>query len=467
MPLAKNRRNHLDRQTRRSSRPRLEPLEDRLLLYSTSGAAWPFPQRITFSVVPDGTSIGGVPSNLYSTLTSRFTPAAWSTALFEAAATWEAVANINLVPVADNGAAFNSGSYQQGDSNFGDIRISGIPHGVGVGSLAYTFLPPQINGASAAGDTVYNTSTPLQMNGTNYDLLTVAIHEFGYALGMGPSAINTAVMYGNYTSINQSLTSDDISGIDAIYSARQPDAWVQTWHNTTSAAAADITAGLNSSLQASISNTSIQNNTQTEWLKLTVPATTSGTLKVTMQSTNLSELSPEVEILNSSLHGVAVAYAADAFGATVTASIAVSPGQVYYIATSGANGGPTGTGAYGLLVNLGSGSQSPIAPPNTTAANTAGTGGGGYGASVVRAGGSTSPSPTTAAGSLLSVGTAAAYGQSFSANQNVPIVGATTPVGPLLLALPPAQEEDMVNSTLTSHSNRWLKASSAAPAFYR
>jgi hypothetical protein len=464
MPSVTDRRTHLDRQNRRQARPRLEPLEDRLLLYSTSGAIWPVPAHITFSIVPDGTSIGGVPSNLYSTLTARYTPAVWSADLFEAAAIWEQVANINLAPVGDNGAAFNSGPDQQGDPNFGDIRISGITNGLGAGTLAYTFLPPQINGGSAAGDTVYNTSQTFQVNNGNYDLLTVAIHEFGYALGMGPSAINSAVMYSDYTTLKPSLTSDDIAGIDSIYQARQPDAWVQTWHNTSAATAPDITAGLNSHLQASIANTSIQNSSQSEWFKLTVPATTSGTLKVTMQSTNFSLLSPGVEILNSSLQGVVYTSAPGAYGATVTDTISVSPGQVYYIATCAASGGPTSAGAYGLLINLGTGTMSPIAPPVTTTLDTAGSGGGGYGAAVVRGGGSGVLSPTSGAGSLLSVGTAAAYGQSFAANQITSIVGATTPAGPLLLALPPAQEDVVVNSMQTTRSNRSLIVGSAASA---
>ena len=49
-------------------RPALEGLEGRLLLSSTTGARWARPQRITYSFVPDGTSIGGVPSNLQATL---------------------------------------------------------------------------------------------------------------------------------------------------------------------------------------------------------------------------------------------------------------------------------------------------------------------------------------------------------------------------------------------------------------
>ena len=55
----------------RAVRPRLEGLEDRFLLYATTGTQWAKPKLITYSFVPDGTSIGGVPSNLQQTLNAQ------------------------------------------------------------------------------------------------------------------------------------------------------------------------------------------------------------------------------------------------------------------------------------------------------------------------------------------------------------------------------------------------------------
>ena len=45
-----------------SALPRVEDLEDRVLLYSAYGDQWTYDSRITYSFMPDGTSIGGVPS---------------------------------------------------------------------------------------------------------------------------------------------------------------------------------------------------------------------------------------------------------------------------------------------------------------------------------------------------------------------------------------------------------------------
>jgi hypothetical protein len=55
---------------------------------------------------------------------------------------------------------------------------------------------------------------------------------------------------------------------------------------------------------------------------------------------------------------------------------AVSPGQVYTIRCQGSTTGSSGFGAYGLQVNFGSLSQSPISAPNTTVAAAADQGGG-------------------------------------------------------------------------------------------
>src|SRR5437867_3057225 len=94
-----------------------------MLLYSTTGGMWTYPVRVTYSIVPDGTSIGGTPSNLQQTLSSL---PGWQKQIQKAAAVWEAATGINFVQVPDSGAPIGSIGNQQGDPQFGDIRISGM-----------------------------------------------------------------------------------------------------------------------------------------------------------------------------------------------------------------------------------------------------------------------------------------------------------------------------------------------------
>ncbi len=62
----------------------------------------------------------------------------------------------------------------------------------------------------------WTTGSPI-----NVDLQSVVTHEFGHALGLNHSALSSAVMYASYPAgtNKRTLTSDDISGEQAIYPA--------------------------------------------------------------------------------------------------------------------------------------------------------------------------------------------------------------------------------------------------------
>ena len=203
--------------TKRLAQPILELLEPRLLLYSDLGDQWTYDSRITYSFMPDGTSVGGISSVLFQTLNAKYATATWEGQIEEAASLWETVSNANLALVSDGGEADGINGDQQDDPRFGDIRIGMVPLGTGV--LAETFLPPPANGGTDAGDILFNSTINWQIN-SSYDLMTVAAHEFGHALGLGESTVSTAVMYGTYNGVKQALTSDDISGIQSIYGTR-------------------------------------------------------------------------------------------------------------------------------------------------------------------------------------------------------------------------------------------------------
>ena len=353
---------------------RLESLEDRLLLYSTLGANWVYGSRITYSFVPDGTSVGGTPSVLFQTLNARFPTATWQQQFQKAAAVWQAVANINLAQVTDDGTAIGANGNQQDDPRFGDIRIGAIPQSSG--TLAVCFLPPPINGGSDAGDIVFNSTINWQINSA-YDLQTVAIHEIGHALGMGalPDHLRLHVRLLT-TAMKQSLTTDDISGIQSIYGAPQYDQFnTNGQSNGSYTRAANITSYIDANAQIAIPSLDITTGSQTEWFYVTVPPSTTGTMVATVQSSNLSSLSPKVSVFTTSL-GLLGSASSSAYGDTVTVSVAgVRPGQSYYIRAAG-NAGGSPTGGFGLEMNFGSRAQAPIPPPNTVSPSSPTRGGG-------------------------------------------------------------------------------------------
>jgi len=352
----------------RATRPAVEGLEDRVLLYSTTGGRWTYPVEITYSIIPDGTSIGGIPSTLQQDL-SRQVPSyepGWQQQIEKAAAVWEAVADINLVQVADDGSPIGTAGNQQGDPRFGDIRIGGMAQSGG--QLAFAFAPPPFNGGTDAGDLFFNTSQWWQTNGTTYDLETVAIHELGHALGMGHSAIATADLYASYGGSKQALTSDDTTGIQSVYGTRAADPYDASQSNNSSTYATNITPYINGAGQIALSKPDITTSSDVDWYKMTAPTQTVGTMKVTMQSSNLSSLIPSVTVYNASLQ-VAGGSTGTNYGDTASVTVwGIQPGQVWYIKALAGTTGPGGVGAYGLLVNFGSSPQSAIAPPYTAVA---------------------------------------------------------------------------------------------------
>lgn len=352
--------------------PRTEGLEDRMLLYSATGGEWVYPIRITYSFVPDGTNIGGTSSNLNAQMASRgFTEQQWKDEFRKAAASWQIQANINLVEVSDSGDRLGVSGNQQGDSRFGDIRIGGIAQGSG--TLAVAYAPPPFNGGTLASDIIFNSSSTWNIN-SNYDVRSVAVHEFGHALGLDHSMVSSAAMYAYYNGMKQMPVTDDINGIRSIYDTRQADAYEP---NNNYTAATNLNGLIDANLQVSLSGLDAASATDADWFSVNVPAGTSGTMVVRMQSAGLSSLSPRVAVYSGGMTGLGQEIKANTFGDTASFTVnGVVAGEKYYFRASAAGWGITSAGAYAVQVNFGSLTQNPVAPPNTTVAEQPDQGGG-------------------------------------------------------------------------------------------
>ena len=339
---------------RKEVRPGVEGLESRIVLYSASGNAWPNPQVITISFMPDGTNLGGgVSSNLISSFNSKSNLAGkWQNVILQAAQEWAQQTNINFAVVPDNGAPEGSGANEQGDPGFGDIRIGG--YNFGSSTLALTNQPPSVNNFSIAGDITFNTGQAFNI-GSTYDLFTVAMHEFGHSLGLNESSVSSAIEYGTYVGKKTGLASDDIAGIRSIYSANGPrtaDAYnTNGSSNGTVSTAASINSLIStSSLTTLVPNLDITTAGQLEYFSFTAPAGTGSTLELDVQSSGLSLLAPKVTVYGSNGSTVlATANGAGKYGTTLTVSVpSVTAGEKFYVLVQGADTTQMGTGRYAL-----------------------------------------------------------------------------------------------------------------------
>ena len=352
----------------------VERLEDRILLYAVSGNAWPNKDLITISFVPDATNLGGGTSDLFAKFNLKFgTAATWQNQILKAAQYWAQQTNINFAVVSDNGTAAGSGSYQQGDPGFGDIRIGGF--NFGNTTLAQAYLPPPVNNYSIAGDIQINTSVTFNV-GTQYDLFTVMVHEFGHALGLNHSTTTTACMYATYNGVDSALNADDISGIKAIYSAgavRAKDANDLAAANETTSTAKLVTLDTTSKALV-INGMDLTTSTDIDYYKFVVPTGSTTTLKATVVSTGLSLLSPKVEIVVGTTTKATGAAGATEYGsaelATYTNATDLAAGKTVLIKVTSANAlAAFKTGKYALILNMGTGADPAYTVPTTTLAN--------------------------------------------------------------------------------------------------
>ena len=337
--------------------PTIEGLESRIVLYSASGNVWPSPQLITISFMPDGTNLsGGYKSNLISTFNSKSSLGNWENVILQAAQVWAQQTNINFAVVPDDGAPAGAGADEQGNPGFGDIRIGG--YNFGSSTLALTYQPPSANNFSIAGNMTFNTGQSFNI-GSTYDLFTVAMHEFGHALGLNDGSVSNAVMYGTYTGRKTGLASDDIAGIQSIYSAngpRTPDAYnTNGSSNGTLGTAAPIGSLINtSSLTALVPKLDITKAGQLEYFSFTAPAGAGSTLELDVQSGGLSLLAPELTVYGSNGSTVlASANGAGEYGTTLSVNITgVTAGEQFYVKVQGADTTQMGTGRYALGLNF-------------------------------------------------------------------------------------------------------------------
>jgi hypothetical protein len=369
----------------------VEQLESRLVPYAATGNAWPSPQLVTVSFVPDGTILGCngssyLTSNMFSVWNAHFgSPAVWQNQILKALQAWGQQTNINFTVVPDNGASLGSGSSQQGDPGMGDIRIGG--YNFGCPTLAQAMMPPPVNNYSIAGDIQFNTGQAFNV-GTTYDLFTVAMHEVGHALGLGHSTATgnpTPVMNAAYTGVHGGLSADDIAGIRAVYSLGLPraqDVYDAVLSNGSFTTATSLTALVDPPcLTALVTGLDVTTTADADYYSVLAPVGTSGTFQLQVQSSGLSLLAPKVTVYAAdqvTVLGSATATGTQGAALTVTVN-GVTAGQLLYVKVAGNTSvwtGPGaqmsnlfGTGAYALTMNFGTGPLPVVPLATTTLAN--------------------------------------------------------------------------------------------------
>jgi Matrixin/Clostridial hydrophobic W len=135
--------------------------------------------------------------------------------------TWSQVIPIDFVE-SSSSPTFKIGFHT---GNHGD----GAPFDGANGVLAHAFYPPPCGGVHA-GKMHFDEAELWRVNGSNFDLESVALHEIGHLLGLKHSNVPNSIMYAYYGGVRRTLTSDDIAGIQSLYGRRSASRLALTCH---------------------------------------------------------------------------------------------------------------------------------------------------------------------------------------------------------------------------------------------
>ena len=174
---------------------------------------------VTWSLTPTGSSCASELDFGVCTITSLadFMPAGFLTQIQNAFTAWSAVANINFVQIADDGAAFDAAT------SSGDIRLGGHVFDGQSRILAHGYFPPD-NGLSAAGDIHFDIAEVWKIGfggpGFEFDIFQIAAHEIGHAIGLSHTGVPNSLLNPFYTEAFSGPQADDIAGAVFLYGAR-------------------------------------------------------------------------------------------------------------------------------------------------------------------------------------------------------------------------------------------------------
>lgn len=320
----------------------LETLEDRHAP-ATFGLPWPDGQHLTLSFAPDGTQVGDRSSELFRLLDGSFGGSDWQQEILRAAQTWAVQGNLNIGLIGDGGQPLGTRGARQGDTRFGDLRLTAVPMSdevIAIGS------PYDVAAGTWSGDVRLNSTYTFGAGTANgqVDLFSVALHELGHALGLDHSDDPASVM-NEVIGVHTEPVPADLAKLQALYGTREADEFDARQPNETVADATRISLGQDaiSVFEADLTTTADKDLYEFR------PGIHTDTLTVRVQTAGLSLLAPRLTVYDNARNvvGTASGSAGDNVEVTLTD---VRGNSTYFIQVEGATDDVFAVGGYRLTI---------------------------------------------------------------------------------------------------------------------
>lgn len=275
------------------ARLQLVRLEDRSLLSTLLGDAWPDADSLTLSFAPDTTKLGSTNSALFRTFDKFAKTSDWQFEILRAFQTWASVSNLNIGLVSDSGDPFGTPGDIQGDYRFGDIRIGLRP--LSSDALANA-VPFDWSSGTWSGDVLFNAAAKFDLSPSQpgaYDLYTAALHEAGHVFGLDHTDDPASIMSGRYTGLRVGLSAADRLAIQTLHGTRSPDSYDAAAANDTWDSATLLSGTGNLSVSADLTTGADQ-----DYYRFLAPADAKK-ISVRLQTSGLSLLTSQITVFNS------------------------------------------------------------------------------------------------------------------------------------------------------------------------
>lgn len=331
--------------SRPPARPRLECLEARDVP-AVMGQAWPVPQAMSISFVPDGTRIGSYVSDLQGVAATAWGPG-WQFEVLSAFQAWASQTGINFAIKADNGEPLGSPGFSTNSSKFGDVRVAAYAMPLDV--IAYS-IPFDASAGTWAGDLILNSAyAGLTPGAPTVDLYSVVLHEAGNLLGIPDSKDPKSPLFDSYIGRHPSLTAQDVGDIQSLYGARQPDRYEGPAGNSSIASATPIVLGPWGPAEAVMAD--LQRPGDVDVYRVSVPAE-SDRLHVRIVTGGISLLTAQLTVFDSSGRVVGSAVAIDPRDGMVEFCVEKgASGRDFFVEVRGARGDAFDVGSYALVAD--------------------------------------------------------------------------------------------------------------------